>query len=41
MTALDSSPAAGSLLAAIFSDETFLPAEPGSIEETGLSRHVG
>lgn len=37
MTALDSSPAAGSLLAAIFSDETFLPAEPGSIEETGLS----
>jgi predicted ATPase with chaperone activity len=37
MTALDSSPPAGSLLAAIFSDETFLPAEPGSIEETGLS----
>ncbi len=37
MTALDSSPAVGSLLAAIFSDETFLPAEPGSIEETGLS----
>ena len=37
MTALDSSPAAGSLLAAIFSDETFLPAEPSSIEETGLS----
>lgn len=37
MTALDSSPPAGSLLAAIFSDESFLPAEPGSIEETGLS----
>jgi predicted ATPase with chaperone activity len=37
MTALDHSPAAGSLLATIFSDETFLPAEPSSIEETGLS----
>jgi predicted ATPase with chaperone activity len=37
MTVLDSSPATGSLLAAIFSDETFLPTAPGSIEETGLS----
>jgi predicted ATPase with chaperone activity len=37
MTALDNAPAAGSLLAAIFSDETYVPAEPGSIEETGLS----
>ena len=38
MTALESSPATGSLLAAIFSEETFLPAEPNSIEETGLLR---
>jgi predicted ATPase with chaperone activity len=37
MTMLESSPATGSLLAAIFADETFIPAEPGSIEETGLS----
>ncbi len=37
MTALGNAPPAGSLLAAIFSDETFLPAEPSSIEETGLS----
>ena len=40
MTALDSSTASGSLFAAIFSEETFLPAEPDSIEETGLSASV-
>ena len=37
MTMLENSSATGSLLAAIFADETFIPAEPGSIEETGLS----
>lgn len=37
MAVLDSTAAGGSLLAAILSDETFVPAEPGSIEETGLS----
>ncbi|MFW6169553.1 MAG: AAA family ATPase [Planctomycetota bacterium] len=38
MTALDSSTSSsGSLLAAIFSEDTFFPAEPNSIEETGLS----
>ncbi len=41
MTMLENSPATGSLLAAIFSDETFIPAEPGSIEETGLSPDAG
>ena len=30
-------PVGGSLLAALFSEETFVPAVPGSIEETGLS----
>jgi predicted ATPase with chaperone activity len=37
MSTVDSIPPTGSLLAAIFSDDTFLPAEPNSIEETGLS----
>jgi predicted ATPase with chaperone activity len=34
---MDSAAPAGSLLAAIFSDETFLPADPNTIAETGLS----
>lgn len=33
----DSGPAPGSLLASLLSDESFRPAEPGSIEETGLT----
>ncbi|MCU0959902.1 MAG: AAA family ATPase [Pirellulaceae bacterium] len=37
MTVLENTATGGSLLAAILSDETFVPAEPGSIEETGLS----
>lgn len=38
MTVLESSTSSsGSLLEAIFSEDTFLPAEPHSIEETGLS----
>ena len=38
MTTLDSAPASGSLLAAMFADDTtFTPAEPNSIEESGLS----
>jgi predicted ATPase with chaperone activity len=37
MTSLDSTTSTGSLLAAIFSNESFLPAEPNSIEETSLS----
>ncbi len=37
MSTLSSSTTSGSLLAAIFSEDTFLPAEPNSIEETGLS----
>ncbi len=41
MNTLDtSSTAPGSLLAAIFSDDTFLPPEPNSIEETGLPRSL-
>ncbi len=37
MTTLDNSTTSGSLLAAIFAEETFLPAEPNSIEEIGIS----
>ncbi|MBW3597928.1 MAG: AAA family ATPase [Planctomycetes bacterium] len=37
MPLTDSAPAAGSLLASLLSDETFRPAEPASIEETGLT----
>lgn len=37
MSSVESLAPPGSLLAAIFSDETFLPAEPNTIEETGLS----
>jgi predicted ATPase with chaperone activity len=37
MTTMESAPVTGSLLASIFSDDPFLPAEPASIEETGLS----
>ncbi|MHB8862932.1 MAG: AAA family ATPase [Pirellulaceae bacterium] len=37
MTMLENSSATGSLLASIFSDETFVPAAPKSIDETGLS----
>ena len=37
MTTLDDSTTSGSLLAALFAEETFLPAEPNSIEEIGIS----
>jgi predicted ATPase with chaperone activity len=37
MSLSDSGPAAGSLLASLLSDESFRPAEPGTIEETGLT----
>jgi len=37
MSTLGTSTTSGSLLAAIFSNENFLPSEPNSIEETGLS----
>lgn len=37
MTTLESTTSSGSLLAALFSEDVFFPAEPNSIEETGLS----
>jgi predicted ATPase with chaperone activity len=37
MPTLEDVPVGGSLLAALFSEETFVPALPASIEETGLS----
>ena len=40
MSALDTSMTSGSLLASLLSEDTFLPAEPNSIEETGLSATV-
>ncbi len=40
MSALDTSMTSGSLLASLLSEDTFLPAEPNSIEETGLNATV-
>ena len=37
MPVTESGPTAGSLLASLLSDESFRPAEPASIEETGLT----
>ncbi len=40
MTALDTSMTSGSLLASLLSEDTFQPAEPNSIEETGVTSTV-